>query len=612
MKKVWLALILSCLSACVYAVGPITGTFSVCVSSTSTLSCTPGGGTWTSSNPSVATVGMTSGIVMGMAAGVVTITYTESSGSAYQTFTVNPNPGTIVSLSTTTGFCVGSTMVMSCSTPGGSWSSNNTSIATVGSSSGSVMGVSAGVAVISYTLPTGCYSTRAVTVDPSPAPIAGPSSVCVADSITLYEPTPGGTWTSSPTTIATVSTTGVVTGVSAGVANISYTLSGCRATKLVTVYPLPSPISAPASMCVGGVITVTDATPGGSWDVSPISVATITPTSGVLTALTAGIAIISYTAGGCRTVAPISVYSAPGTITPIVGVACVGNTIPMSSSTPGGTWTSGTTSVATIGSMSGMALGVSAGTSTITYTLAGGCSVYNTVTVLPLPVITGGSSMCAGSTLTLSSSSAGTWSSGSTGIATIGSSTGVVTGVALGSATISLTDAAGCSGTIVVTINPLPVAIVGPSSGCVGGTITLTDASPGGTWTSGTTSVATIGSSSGAMSGVAVGTTVITYTLPTGCYTTRTVSVTTCTTTGVQASPVPALQLLPNPAHNEITIGGAPDGPYCILNELGQLLQSGMITSRITTIDISMLPSGSYYFVVSDETGRVFRRFVRR
>ncbi|MBE2289990.1 MAG: Ig-like domain-containing protein, partial [Chitinophagaceae bacterium] len=75
----------------------------------------------------------------------------------------------------------------------------------------------------------------------TPAAIGGPSSVCVGSTITLTNDTTGGTWSSASTSIASVNTSGVVTGNAAGTTTISYSKgTGCTVTKTITVNPLPT------------------------------------------------------------------------------------------------------------------------------------------------------------------------------------------------------------------------------------------------------------------------------------------------------------------------------------------------------------------------------------
>jgi hypothetical protein len=74
---------------------PITGSHTSCVGIPVTLSSTPAGGFWSSSNTAIATVGVTSGIVTGVAAGTVNITYSVMWCYAVHTFTVYPLPCTV-------------------------------------------------------------------------------------------------------------------------------------------------------------------------------------------------------------------------------------------------------------------------------------------------------------------------------------------------------------------------------------------------------------------------------------------------------------------------------------------------------------------------------------
>jgi hypothetical protein len=74
----------------------VTAPASVCVGSTATLSPTSGG-TWTSSNPAVATV-TNAGVITGVSAGTVTFTFTQTSTGCSNTtssVTIRPKPGPI-------------------------------------------------------------------------------------------------------------------------------------------------------------------------------------------------------------------------------------------------------------------------------------------------------------------------------------------------------------------------------------------------------------------------------------------------------------------------------------------------------------------------------------
>ena len=86
------------------------------------------------------------------------------------TVSINPAPcvnPTVAAITGNTNVCIGGTSALACSTPGGSWSSSNTSVATVNPTSGLVTGVSTGMAIISYTVTNsfGCSGISTATVN---------------------------------------------------------------------------------------------------------------------------------------------------------------------------------------------------------------------------------------------------------------------------------------------------------------------------------------------------------------------------------------------------------------------------------------------------------------
>jgi uncharacterized protein YjdB len=500
----------------------ITGVTNVCISYTTTLSSSVSGGTWSSSNTSRATVDATTGVVTGISTGTVVITY-NSGCPQYVTVVVNPLPASITGTATV---CEGSFTVLSNATSGSiDWSSSDTTIATVNHTSGAVTGVLAGTATITFTkTTTGCFVTRGVTVNTTPAAIAGSSSICVGSTTSYSNSISGGSWNSSSVSVLTIdSTSGFATAVTGGGATISYTLpTGCRVTKVLSINNLPASITGAVTLCPGNTTTLSSTTSGGTWSCSPSTVATIT-TGGVVTSVATGTATVTYTnAAGCFRTAVVSVNAAPAVPTGD-SILCVGNTISLSTATTGGTWSSSNTASATIGATTGIVTAISSGTVNISYTISGaGCYAVKQLTVnSALSAISGSTTMCIGSSTTLShSTTGGTWSSSDTAKATIDAS-GIVTGIATGSATITYTTGSGCFKTIMVVVTALPPAITGTSAICPGNTTTLSNAISGGSWTSSDASVATINVLSGLVVSVATGTTNITYTAPSGCATTR-------------------------------------------------------------------------------------------
>ena len=141
--------------------------------------------------------------------------------------TIHVHPQYIDTLSGIFVVCAGATTTLTATPAGGYWSSMSPSIATIGSSSGVLSGVSGGTAVISYNVSIGCPAAITATVVPAPSPIIGATTVCMGSTTPLFDGVPGGAWSSSNPSAATVDPiTGLVTSVSPGATIISYLLGG--------------------------------------------------------------------------------------------------------------------------------------------------------------------------------------------------------------------------------------------------------------------------------------------------------------------------------------------------------------------------------------------------
>lgn len=238
--------------------------------------------------------------------------------------------------------------------------------------------------------------------------------------------------------------------------------------------------------------------------------------------------------------------------------------------------------------------------STVTHTQG-----YNTlgngiVKVCPGPVtgtILGNLNICPATTTTLSNptgSTPGTWSSTSSSV-TVGATTGLITGYATGTATVTYSASNSCATgftTAIVTVNPLPSPITGPLNVCVGSSITLSDPDGGGTWSSPSTSMVTVNSTSGLVTAISGGSPVIDYTLPTGCVRTGTIS----------ANPLPNVFNVTAPGGNSycasaagtaIGLNGSNPGiNYQLYN--GAATVGGTVSGTGAPVSFGIQPAGSY------------------
>ena len=471
----------------------------------------------------------------------------------------------------------------------------------------------------------------------------------------------GGTWTSSNTGIATVnSSTGVVTAVTTGTATITYTVasSGCTTrTATRTVYVTNGPGAAPSglsgsnSQCQNTTTTYTINPVAGSyaytWTYSG-SGATITPAiDGLSASVTFGATATSgniqvTSTNACGTSGPSSLWitiapSSKGGTIPTSASGCAntyitnlgltgqtGNPIRWESSIDN--FISAPTTIATTNNN----INVTGLTQTTYYRAVvqnSPCTniAYSnvcTVTITPaasIASVTGTSPLCIGGTATYSANTVvlgggtGAWKSSNTAVATVNAS-GLVTGIAPGTADIVYTITGGCGGKKsakkTVTINSnltasVTIAASPSTSICYGTSVTFT-ATP--------TNGGTTPSYQWKLNGTNVGTNSPTYTnasLANG-------NAVTCVMTS-NATPC----LIGSPAtSNTVTITvsnpttpivGAITQPDCVnggsvilsglpvsgtINQTGTVIASYPITGA--TMTISGLAPGTYNFTVTN------------
>jgi len=580
-----------------YAIAPVTvnadppaitpaGAVSMCVGATASLGDLTPGGIWSSQSIATATVG-TSGTVTGVAAGTVNISYTNGFGcAAVKAVTVLVTP---VALSPSSAIvCTGNTVTLTDGVGGGTWSSTASGTASV--VGGSVSGIAVGTANISYTIGT-CAVGAPVTVNLSPnaGSITGPAIVCTGTSASFIDAAAGGIWSSSNNAVATVGTGGLVTGVTAGIVTISYSVTnGCgtaTATDIITINASPGAgtIIGASTVCAGTFTTLVDTTSGGVWS-SSNGTASIS-VSGLMVGIIPGTDTISYsvtntcgtaTAAKVVTVGPLL---SAGTISGPASV-CVGSAITLTDLAPGGVWSSSNTSASVAG---GTVTGVSAGTDTISYTVTASCGsaiATQVITVIPIPVagvISGPTILCAGAIqLYTDAATGGVWGI-TNSLATI-SGAGVVSALSPGTDTVTYTVTNACGSASAYLALPIGLAISagsisGPASVCAGSEIVLTDVVTGGAWACSNASATII---DGTVTGVSPGLDTIVYTVSSSCGSVSTSAI-------VSVNPLPDAGSISGPS--DLCIGtpatytdAAPGGVWNSSNSTATITSGGSVT----------------------------------
>jgi len=366
-------------------------------------------------------------------------------------------------------------------------------------------------------------ATRTITVNalPTVASIIGTSTVCVGSTTQLADATAGGSWSSSDTGIATISSAGMltagglVTGVSPGTTLITYSFTNGNScsnsvSKLVTVNEIPIITgTTPASRCGTGTVTLGATASAGiiSW-FDAITSGNLVGTGNSFTTpvlLSSATYYVETAENGCTMASRTSVVATVGITpdSPIVGTitqpTCTVATGSVTlSGLPGGNWSiypgfiTGSTSSTTIS-------GLTAGTYSYSVANSTGCVSAFTADVViaaqPLtptvPIITITQPSCAvgSGTITVTVQNATDTYSFDNGVTF--QSSNIKSGLVAGNYNVIIKSIGGCNSVITsATINALPntpsTPIVGiitqPNCTLATGSVTLSGL-PSGNWT---------------------------------------------------------------------------------------------------------------------------------
>lgn len=452
----------------------------------------------------------------------VTATINGCTGPAGTTSVVITAPPAAPTAGNNGPVCVGNTISLTASTIAGVnyfWAGPNSFTAVTQNPTIAVSAtVNAGTySVAVQSIATGCFSsisTTTVIVNPPPsAPTLGSSSpVCSGQTLSLTcSSVIGATYAwSGPNTFSSTLQNPTVTAIplaGAGTYSLTANVAGCPAlptqTISVTVNPTPAaPVAGSNSpACIGGDISLTASSTGATYNWSgPNSFSSTTQNPVITPAATINAGTYSVTATsalGCTSnigTTSVTVNPPPPTnpVTSSNSPVCSGNTLSLSCNTIASAsyvWSgpnsfSNATQNPTIAGITT----AGSGTYSVVATVPGcGSSGTGTVVVTinqtpAAPAAASNSPVCAGTDLSLTANTAGATSYSWTGPNSFSSSSQnpVISAVTTSnSGTYSVTASAngctGSTGTVSVTVNPIPVAPVAANNGplCIGDNLSL-------------------------------------------------------------------------------------------------------------------------------------------
>ena len=443
------------------------------------------------------------------------------------------------------------------------YSTSNSNVATVTSSTGIVTGKAVGTATITATAKDGSGVSGSYTVNVVAPALTGikldKTAATIKDSETLkltatLQPTGAEgtiTWTSSYTSIATVDANGLVKGVEAGSTTITAKCGSYSATCKVTVTQTPAAsvsldkttlsLKATETATLSATVLPENATDKTvKWSTSNSKIATV-DANGKVTAIAVGNATITAACGNLSATCQVTVSATPAasitlnktaiTLKATESETLTANVMPATTTDKTVTWTSSDDKVATVDA-NGTVTAIAVGKATITAT----CGSVKATCAVTVNATAASSITLSKTTLSLKATESETltatvmpatttdktvtWTSSDDKVATVDAN-GKVTAIAVGNATISAS-CGSVSASCKVTVETTPAESVeinvssstlraGESTKLVVTVKPSTTTNPSVTYTSSNPSVATV-DAEGNVTAVGVGETVITVT----------------------------------------------------------------------------------------------------
>ncbi|PQJ08775.1 hypothetical protein CJD36_022515 [Flavipsychrobacter stenotrophus] len=318
------------------------------------------------------------------------------------------------------------------------------------------IGMSMDTAGTLYFANIGSNLVQKIIMNCAPASIMGTDTLCIGASVTFTDSIAGGSWSLSSVTTATITASGVVTGVAQGGNNIIYTtnnICGVQSRLQYIYIEAPAqPITGADSLCTGSTALFANGSFGGMWTCT--NAHTTITAGGLATGISTGTDTISYlltnSCGVSSAVKGLEIIP-PVHLSPIVGrdSICTFVMIVYTDSIMGGVWTNNNSLGSILGGhLTGFNAGIDTLKYTVTYTAPLACvvQVKKAVVISSAPpstfTISGVDSICPGDSAVLSVPGGGMWYV-QNGNATV-SSSGITTGVSPGVDVITYTLTNGC------------------------------------------------------------------------------------------------------------------------------------------------------------------------
>jgi len=447
----------------------------------------------------------------------------------------------------------------------------------------------------------GCTATVSTTVSINISqPIAGNLTICQGSTTQLSNPVPpsGSPWMSSNTAVATISPSGLVTGLSAGTTTITYSSSnGCQATALVTVSGPPVLTVTPNNIaCFGGSGSVTLSASGGT---APFTYGA-TPTTNLAPG---SYTYVATSAAGCVSL-PVTINIIQPQIGLTVGttqtnVLCFGNSTGAINATPSGgsapytySWSNGATTQ--------NLTAIPSGSYTVTVTDANGCTATATAVITqPAAALAATTTQVmiacfGGNTGSVNMTPTGgtapytyVWTGGSTAQSAIG--------VPAGTYTVTVTDANGCTTTVTATITqpqaPLTLTNTQTNVSCFGNSTGAINLTPAG----GTPAYTYLWSNNATTQNLT--------SLPAGTYSVVVTDANGCTANASVTIIQPQTGLTVTTTQTNVLCFGNSTGAINATPSGGSAPYTYSWSNGATTQNLTAIPSGSYTVTVSDANG---------